>query len=323
MSKKIDIHWIVFGVAGGVLFYLLLWWIFDDFAGQAADHLRNLIFLIGGITAAIIAAWRAQVADEQAKTADEQAKTESKKADIAERTQITDRFARALEQLNNDNIYMRIGAIQALERIGYDSEENVLGVLRLLAGFVREQCPVENESVDTVQPDVQESAGLDAEEGLEAIGRLAGHYKEFLKGDDAFRLNLSASNLIPFPAMNRGHFCGFRFNHSNIEYQVFEQSDFEKASFFGTDLTSSLFLNCNFIHVSFMRAILDSAKFYNADMSNAELHWATCNNTDFSTAKNLTTEMLKDIIYDAETPPKVPKGVTLPPPREKQSGDGK
>jgi len=302
MSKKIDILWIVVGAAAGAVLYLLLWWVFDCFAGRAADHLRNLIFLTGGITAAMIAAWRAQVADEQAKT-------ESKKANVVERAQIADRFARATEQLNNDNIYMRIGAIQALKRIGYDSESDVMGVLCLLACFVRDKSPAKSKGVD-IRP-------LDAKESLDAVGRLASHYKDFLKGDNEFRLDLSASNLTPFPLSIEGYSRNFDFSKSNIMHSFFVKHDFSGASFVGTDLTNAIFLECNCVDAQFMGAILDSAVFNGTDMSKANFFLTTCNNTILSTAKNLTTEMLKDIIYDEETRPKVPEGVDLPPPREK------
>jgi len=314
MSKKINIPWIVFGAAAGAAFYLLLWWIFDCFAGRAADHLRNLIFLTGGITAAMIAAWRAQVADEQAKTESKKAETENKKANIAEQAQITDRFARALEQLNNDNVYMRIGAVHAMERIGHDSEEDVLAVLGLLASFVRGQSPAKGGGADTLPPDAKECLGV--------IVRLTHNYQEFLKVNDSFRLDLSASNLIPFPMMTQSYLCGFHFDNSNITYQVFSQTNFEKASFSSANLTNTFFWKCNFVRTWFTWATLNSVSFYDADMSNAALRWATCNNTDFSTAKNLTTEMLKNIIYDAKTPPKVPEGVDLPPPRENKTVPG-
>jgi len=314
MSKKINIPWIVFGAVAGAALYLLLWWIFDCFACRAVDHLRNLIFLTGGITAAMIAAWRAQVADEQAKTESKKAETENKKANTAEKAHITDRFARAIEQLNNENIYMRIGAIQALERIGYDSEDDVLGVLRLLAGFIRDQSPVKNKDDGINLPS-------DAKEGMGAIWRLAGDYKELLKKDKKSRLDLSATNLAPFPLITEGYFYRFDFGRSNIT-GGFLQSNFEWASFFGTDLTHTIFSNCNFRHASFMGALLDSAQFYGSDMFKADLSLATCNNTDFSTAKNLTTEMLESIIYDAKTPPKVPKGIILPPPTENKTVPG-
>ena len=314
MSKKINIPWIVFGAVAGAAFYLLLWWIFDCFACRVADHLRNLIFLAGGITVAMIAVWRAQVADEQAKT-------DSKKADVAEKSQIADRLARATEQLNSDSIYMRIGAVQALKRVGYDSEDDVMGVLGLLARFVRDRSPAKSKDVGIRSPDAKESME-DAKESLDAIGRLASHYKEFLKGYGAFHLDLSASNLTPFPLLIEGYFRNFNFSKSNIVHGYFEKHDFSGTYFVSADLTNAIFLECNCVDAHFTGATLDSAVFNDTDMSKANFLLAVCNNTIFLTAKNLTTKMLENIIYDEGKPPKVPKGVELPPPREKQSGTG-
>jgi len=297
----------VVAVAGGYL----AWGVPGEFSDLKAEDWRNAIFIVGGLTAAMIAAWRAQVADEQAKT-------DGKNANTAEKAQITDRFARALEQLNNDNIYMRIGAVQALKRVGYDSEDDVMGVLGLLARFVRDRSPAESKGAGVRHPDATESME-DAKEGLDAIGRLASHYKEFLKGYGAFHLDLSASNLTPFPLLIEGYFRNFNFSKSNIVRGYFSKHDFSGVSFVGVDLTDAFFLKCNLVDAWFTGAILNSASFYDVDMSNATLHWTTCNNTDFSTAKNLTTEMLKDIIYDAETPPRVPEGVTLPLPRKNKT----
>lgn len=71
-----------------------------------ADHGRNIILILGGTAAGFIAVWRALVADKQNK--------------INEQSQITERFTRAVDQLGSESIYMRIGALHALERIGHD-----------------------------------------------------------------------------------------------------------------------------------------------------------------------------------------------------------
>lgn len=45
---------------------------------------------------------------------------------IAEEKQVTERFAKAIEQLGNASIHVRLGAIYALERIAKDSEKDYL-----------------------------------------------------------------------------------------------------------------------------------------------------------------------------------------------------
>jgi len=280
----------VAAVAGGYLF----WGVAGKFSGLKAEDLRNLIFLVGGITATIIAAWRARVADKQTQ--------------INERGQITERFTKAVEHLGSENIYMRIGALHALERIGHDSENDVVAILRLLSNFVQKQSPVKSKYVVANV----ERAPLDAREGFGVISRLAKEYEQLLKNQNKKIVNLFSSNLKGLPEFSKGCFFRFDFARCNLSSGFFPRANFEIATFNGACLKGANFQRCNLVE----------ADFRSADMTGVKLQFAVCNGTDFSTAKNLTTDMLKGIIYDAETPPEVPDGVVLPPPRKKPSGAG-
>ncbi|MDD9799919.1 MAG: hypothetical protein OXU29_05600 [Gammaproteobacteria bacterium] len=174
----------VAAVAGGYLF----WGVAGKFSGLKAEDLRNLIFLVGGITATIIAAWRARVADKQTQ--------------INERGQITERFTKAVEHLGSENIYMRIGALHALERIGHDSENDVVAILRLLSNFVQKQSPVKSKYVVANV----ERAPLDAREGFGVISRLAKEYEQLLKNQNKKIVNLFSSNLKGLPEFSKGCF---------------------------------------------------------------------------------------------------------------------
>jgi len=286
-------------VAGGYL----LWGVAGEFSDLKAEDWRNVIFIVGGLTAAMIAAWRAHVADKQTQ--------------INEQVQITERFTRAVDLLGSENIYMRIGALHALERIGRDSESDVVAVLRLLSSFVRSQSVSRRMGGILLDGD-DTPAPLDAEEGFAVISRLAGEYKRLLRNRESMIVDLSSSNLKCSLQFSKGCFFRFNFSFCNLSLGFFSESDFECANFQGAYLESSYFQDCNLTGVSFNNAILDGVNFGNADMTRAILLTAVCNRTNFSTAKNLTTKMLKDIIYDAETPPRIPDGVTLPPPEEKR-----
>lgn len=335
MNAK-NIGWIicaiaaVAAIAGGYLF----WGVAGKFSGLKAEDLRNLIFLVGGLTAGIIAFWRAWVADKQTK--------------INEQGQITERFTRAVEQLGDDNAYMRMGAIQALRLIGSDSESHVLAVLHLLASFVREKSPAKK--VDDVGFSPQQKKSIprneqeirihsiiedvfksfpnaqrvnhipgDVQKSIVAIGKLAEKYGAFLMEMGKIHMDLSQSDLAYLrPIME----CGFSrcmFMRSDISGAVFSHCDFRMASFHSAELYAVLFIDCDCSVASFDDAYLNYAVFNRADTDMASFKSAFCNRTDFSTARNLTTEMLKDVIYDAETPPIVPKGVKLPPPRKKEA----
>lgn len=325
-----NIGWIIGGaVFACVGLYLLAW----KFTCVPAEHLRNIIFLVGGITAGTIAAWRAWVADKQTK--------------INDLGQITERFTRAVEQLGDDNAYMRMGAIQALRLIGNDNESHVLAVLHLLASFVREKSPakkigdvgysiphqeriIPRNEEDEITPLVTEifdsipgarrvdHASGDIQESIVAIGKIVRKHERFLM-EAGIYADLSQSDMACLRRIMECNFSCCLFVRSDIRCALFSHCDFKMAFFTFAELYGVVFSNCDCSTASFDHAHLNYAAFPDTDIEMASFESAFCNGTDFSTAKNLTTEMLKDIIYDAETPPKVPESVTLPPPREQQS----
>jgi hypothetical protein len=62
-------------------------------------------------------------------------------AQIAEQGHITDRFTKAVEQLGNDKLEVRLGAIYALERIARDSRRDHGPIMETLIAYVRENAP--------------------------------------------------------------------------------------------------------------------------------------------------------------------------------------
>jgi len=58
---------------------------------------------------------------------------------IAQEGQITERFTRAIDQLGNDKIAIRLGGIYALERISSESEKDYWPIMKILAAYIREK----------------------------------------------------------------------------------------------------------------------------------------------------------------------------------------
>lgn len=303
--RKRTVFWIFLGVVSAeVILYLSAWWIIDGFSGPSAEHLLNIIYLVGGTTAAFIATWRAWVADKQTK--------------INEQGQITDRFTHAVEQLGDKNIYIRIGAIHALERIGRDSEDDLLAVLRLLASFVRDKSPVKQVYG---RPIPTGPASLEARESMKVIGRLSIICKELLRTEKG--ISLSDAYLASLSL--KGYFPSFDFSQSNFYCGCFQDSELEKANFSFSKLLICRFKSCNLRHAEFICANLYDATFDCVDMDGAKLANADCNKTDFSGARNITQEMLSHIIYDAKTPPVLPPYLSpddLPKPGRKNLLEG-
>ena len=58
---------------------------------------------------------------------------------VAEEGHITERFTRAIEQLGDDKMAIRLGGIYALERIAKDSEKDHGPIMEVLTAYVREK----------------------------------------------------------------------------------------------------------------------------------------------------------------------------------------
>jgi hypothetical protein len=70
-----------------------------------------------------------------------QAQTGRRQLEVAQQGQVTERFTRAIDQLGNTNLDVRLGDIYALERIANDSPQDRATVAEVLTAFVRGHAP--------------------------------------------------------------------------------------------------------------------------------------------------------------------------------------
>lgn len=286
------------------------------------EHLRNMILLVGGIVGLAIAAKRARAADNQAKAAHEQAEQQSRQVEnvsrqigISEQGHITERFTRAIEQLGSDKLFLRLSAIAALERIGRDSNDStddVLAVLSLLSGFVRENTSIEKTD------DIKVAASpmpLDILESILALSRLARQYRTFLE-ENGLYIQLWKTQLSgPHPPLSNAYFGRFNFSGASLLGKTFFNSDCHDTKFIKANLDHAMFENLSLEGADFSGAKLNTVLFNEVDMKNVCLDYAHCNVTIFQNPKNMTTEMVSKILYSkGQSPRGVPKDVELPPP---------
>ena len=81
---------------------------------------------------------------------------------VAREGQVTDRYAKAVEQLGSDKREVRTAAVYALERIAKDSEPDRQAIRDLLAAFVRERDPASTVKEDALprEPAIDTAAAL-------------------------------------------------------------------------------------------------------------------------------------------------------------------
>jgi len=331
-------------IAGAICLY---WsWVNPADMAKNPEHLRNIILMIAGITALAISIWRARIADKQAKASNIQAEATIEQIKIAAQSQITDRFTRAIEQLGNsreDVLFLRIGAIQALERIGNDSLGDLPAIIRLLAGFARETSSAGDAVVKNRENQIAKTP-LDVAEAVAALARLNGKHLEFLReqkisidlsGSYFPRLNLPNSNLTRFTLRNcnlsNARLWNANFSNASLWDANLGNASLRNANFSNAILWDANLSNASLRNANLSNAILQNANLSNAILQNANLSDASLRGADFSGAnikdinldwktKNIregTTELLSEIEYDKDNPPKnCPEGVELPPPRE-------
>lgn len=100
---------------------------------------------------------------------------------IAEEGQITERFTRAIEQLGNEKIEIRLGGIYSLERISNESEKDYRSIMDILTAYIRKNSPVKNESIVNKEdvPIDRYSSGNYCYRKKKILRQRTLHYREF------------------------------------------------------------------------------------------------------------------------------------------------
>lgn len=141
--------------------------------------------------------------------------------------QITERYTRAVEQLGNDKLEVRLGAIYALERIARDSERDHWPIMEILTACVRENAPWKGEqpSQEVVLPKL----ATDIQAILTVLGRRTRIYR---KGEE-YPLNLTGTDLR-----------GADLSRAHLEGALFIGAHLEKANLSGAHLEDAALREC-------------------------------------------------------------------------------
>ena len=99
---------------------------------ELSEIFRNYAIVVGGVIGLGLAFWRGIAHNRQAQAQQDQ-------AEIAQRAHITEVFKDAVEQLGNDKLEVRLGAVFTLKQIIYDFPEFDRVVTKLLTAYVRER----------------------------------------------------------------------------------------------------------------------------------------------------------------------------------------
>lgn len=185
---------------------------------------------------------------------------------LSHRGQITDRFTRALEQLTADQLYVRVGGIQALGRLIHDSPIHHDDIIEVLASFIRDRAR-------TIARDA----------GVTETGQQLTLLPEAHPAYPAPRADVQAALTALAHRPRRSERRSISLAHTDLA-----GADLEGANLVSADLTGADLVRVNLRGADMTGASLRAANLNHADLTRADL-----TSTNLSTANLTTAELAK------------------------------
>lgn len=209
---------------------------------------------------------------------------------VTEQSQFTDRFTKAVDQLDRDgpeHLQARLGAIYALERLARDSPRDQPVIVEVLAAFIRTTAPQANE-LTLRCPEQDDSSSADLEVAITVLGRRDPTHDKTVR-IDLQRACVESADLTGANFAN-AHFYGAHLGSG------FDGADLSGADLSWVDLTAAHFRRADLSGAALGFADLTSADFRNADLRGAELGSADLNNANLRGA-NLSDAYLASVNF--------------------------
>lgn len=220
--------------------------------------------------------------------AGKQVEIANKQAGVAEQTEITTRFSKAVEQLGSQTVDVRLGGIYSLERLTRDSDPDRSTILDVLASFVRSHAPngksCTREESPRPSPDVQAA--------LTVIGR---------RSVDTYPLDLSGACLRGASLM-RANLRLTWFYLTDLTDAQLVAADLQDTTFIGSDLSNTHLEGANLGRARLAYSNLDGAKMAGLGVRRGE---------DFTRPTTLDDAYIEECHYDKDTA--WPSGFPQPP----------
>ncbi|MFE6864269.1 pentapeptide repeat-containing protein [Nocardia sp. NPDC057668] len=202
----------------------------------------------------------------------------SDQAGLARQTAITDRFAKAIEQLGNEKLDVRLGGVYLLERLAKDSPNDRPQIFEVLSAFVRTHAP----NTTACGKDPQAQVPTDVQAVLTVIGRREVTRIESLDLSNTCLVRMSLANAnLQGALLDNANLTSALLSGANLSGAMLEGAQLESASLLETNLSSARLLDANMKAARLSVANLDGADLGRADLRGAFLVDANLNNTNF------------------------------------------
>ena len=242
------------------------------------EGIRNLVWAIATVFAGAAGLYGLWLAGRRTAALDRQAEIAHAHRELAEQGQITERFTKAVEQLESSNSGVKVGAVFALERLASDSARDLNVVAETLSAFVR------HESAN-VEKDKSEKVEIVA--AIRVLARMVPVTSELRIAGSSTQLDLSNAYLAN-ATLRSCNLSGFNLSGAN-----FSHCDLKLVKFDGCDLGSANLSKAMLVDVSLMGVDAFLANFNESYFASCDLREAKAGSSRFIKSE-LMFSTLKD-----------------------------
>lgn len=331
------------GLALYILLGIILWGVLDWYINpQDSTEKKDLIQALGLIMAGVAGAigifftWRSQritkrahddnqdavreqleltrqSQDRNQKNTVQQLENTQEELRLTREGQITERFTRAIDQLGNDSLEIKLGGIYALERIARASEEDHWPIMEILTAYVRQHAPWAQEEEKAEENSNEESMPAEVQSpdpDIQAIMTVLRRRTRTFGHGEPEPLNLVETNLT-----------GVDISEANLTGAYLWGADLRSAELSGANLAGAKLLGVSLLRrADLLGANLTGANLTGADLSEVNLSemnlWgvilsgANLSGANLAGATGLTQEQINQAYGDDATV--LPEGFVHP-----------
>ncbi|MFC2085765.1 pentapeptide repeat-containing protein [Bacteroidota bacterium] len=273
-----------------------------EFARQVDEFRRTLAQIIGGlvILLGVYLTWR------RTRAIEEQVEIGRSEAVTIHKSQINERFNRAVEQLGNtENLAIRLGGIYALEQIAKDApEEYFWTVMEVLAEYVREYGTGRGEINESAKPS-RGSVELRKDIGaiLKVIGRRDRTHDPLTSRIELRGIDLRYANLSYFQLkgvdLRKAQLKGADLEGADLRGAILAKADLTDASLFNSKLSKTVLNDALLIGAELMNCYFDRAMMHRVDARGSHALGANFEKTQMYGSRFEKAELLAVIMCGA------------------------
>jgi uncharacterized protein YjbI with pentapeptide repeats len=192
--------------------------------------------------------------------------------------QFTDRFTKAVTQIGDDKLEVRLGGLYALERIAKDSPKDHWTVMEILSAYVREKAKKKDEIVKNIESNSNTNVNgetaetkktpkiaTDVQAALTIIGR-----RKTEQDSKTDKINLSGTDLSGAD-LSKSNFSSANIRTSNLIGTNLSNSNLAQIDLTESNLTNSDLSWSNLNEAKLIRVNLTNSNMIGADLSKGKL----------------------------------------------------